>query len=136
MAVPYHQLFNFLRYSPVFVQAAQSSDTRIMQALLDTLSGYDDRTDVCPTLGGTKVAAESDMAIRCFLRTIEGSDEPEVQDLVNTIRQGRGLVGIFDKNTGRLAFRSLCVAQSDVASRACPNSRIHIVGNGQGWDRR
>ena len=126
MAVPYHQLFNFLRYSPVFVQAAQSSDTRIMQALLDTLSGYDDRTDVCPTLGGTKVAAESDMAIRCFLRTIEGSDEPEVQDLVNTIRgQGRGPdtpTYLISELNGieALAFRSLSLAQSDVASRARP----------------
>ena len=136
MAVPYHQLFHFLLYSPVFVEAPQSNEARLMQGLLDALSGYDYRSDICPTLGGTKVAAESDMAIGCFLLAIDGPNEPEVQDLVNTIRQGRGPVGIFDKNTGWLAFRSLCVAQSDVASRACPNSRIHIVGNGQGWNRR
>ena len=91
MAVPYHQLFHFLLYSPVFVEAPQSNEARLMQGLLDALSDYDYRSDICPTLGGAKVAAESDMAIGCFLLAIDGPNEPEVQDLVNTIRQGRGL---------------------------------------------
>lgn len=91
MAVPYHQLFHFLLYSPVFATAPQSNEARLTQGLLDALSGYDFRTDVCPTVSGAKVAAESDMAIGCFLLAIDGPNEIEVQDLVNTIRQDRGL---------------------------------------------
>ena len=91
MAVPYHALFHFLLYSPVFVRAPESNEARLVQRLIDALSEYDYRTDVVPTLAGATVAAVSDMAIGCFLLAIDGPDEPEVQALVNTIRHGRGL---------------------------------------------
>jgi hypothetical protein len=91
MAIPYHALFNLLLYSPVFAQAPESNEARLMQRLLDALAGYDYRTDVVPTLAGAKVAAESDMAIGCFLLAIDGPNEAEVQALVHTIRHERGL---------------------------------------------
>jgi len=69
--------------------------------------------------------AESDMAIGCFLLAIDGPDGSEVQDLINIIRQCRGLdkpIYLISELNGieALAFRSVCLAQSDVASRACP----------------
>lgn len=91
MAVPYHTLFHFLLYSPVFVRAPESNEARLIQHLVDALGDYDYRTEVVPTLAGAKVAAESDMAIGCFLLAIDGPDEPEVQALVNSIRHERGL---------------------------------------------
>ena len=91
MAVPYHALFHFLLYSPVLVRAPESNEARLVQRLLDALAEYDYRTDVAPTLTGAKVAAESDMAIGCFLLAIDGPNEDEVQALIHTIRNERGL---------------------------------------------
>ena len=91
MSIPYHTLFHFLLYSPIFAQAPESNEARLVQRLIDALAGYDYRTDVVPTLTGAKVAAESDMAIGCFLLAIDGPNEAEVQALVRTIRHERGL---------------------------------------------
>ena len=91
MSVPYSELFHLLLYSPVFSEAPESNEARLMQRLLDALAGYDYRTDVVPTLTGAAVAAESDMAIGCFLLAIDGPNEDEVQALIRTIRQERGL---------------------------------------------
>ena len=91
MSIPYHELFHFLLYSPIFAQAPESNEARLVQRLLDTLTGYDYRTDVVPSLTGAKVAAESDMAIGCFLLAIDGPNEGEVQALIHTIRHERGL---------------------------------------------
>jgi len=91
MTVPYHALFHFLLYSPVFVEAPGGNEARLMQRQLDALAGYDYRTDVVPTLTGAKVAAESDMAIGCFLLAIDGPNEEAVQALIHTIRHERGL---------------------------------------------
>ena len=91
MAIPYHKLFHILLYSPVFANAPQGNEARLMQRLVDAISGYDYRTDIAPTLTGAKVAAESDMAIGCFLLAIDNANEPEVQGLVRYIRQERGL---------------------------------------------
>ncbi|MEB0059659.1 ornithine decarboxylase [Variovorax sp. LG9.2] len=91
MSVPYSALFHLLLYSPVFSEAPDSNEARLMQRLLDTLASDDYRTDVVPTLTGAKVAAESDMAIGCFLLAIDGPNEVEVQALIHTIRHERGL---------------------------------------------
>ena len=91
MAVPYHKLFHFLLYSPVFAKAAEGHEAQLMQRLLDTIAGYDYRTEIVPTLTGARVAAESDMSIGCFLLAIDGPNEPDVQQLVKYIRQERGL---------------------------------------------
>ncbi len=91
MAVPYHKLFHILLYSPVFANAAQGNEARLMRGLVDAISGYDYRTDIVPMLTGAKVAAESDMGIGCFLLAIDNPNEPEVQELVRYIRQERGL---------------------------------------------
>ena len=91
MTVPYHKLFHNLLYSPVFASEPHGNEARLTQRLLDAISSYDYRTEVVPTLAGAKVAAESDMAIGCFLLAIDNPDEPGVQALVNYIRQDRGL---------------------------------------------
>ncbi len=91
MSIPYHKLFHFLLCSPIFAKAPESNEARLVQRLIDTLMGYDYRTEVVPSLAGAKVAAESDMAIGCFLLAIDGPSEAEVQALVHTIRHERGL---------------------------------------------
>jgi ornithine decarboxylase len=91
LSVPYSSLFHLLLYSPVFSEAPEGNEARLMQRLLDALAGYDYRTDVVPTLTGALVAAESDMSIGCFLLAIDGPNEAQVQSLIRTIRQDRGL---------------------------------------------
>ena len=91
MAVPYRELFHFLLYSAAHAKAPESNEARLTQRLLDAIAHHGYRTDVVPTLAGAKVAAESDMAIGGFLLTIDGPNEPEVQELVKYIRQDRGL---------------------------------------------
>jgi hypothetical protein len=72
VSIPYQKLFHFLMYSPIFIQAPESNEARLVQRLLDTLTGYDYRTEVVPSLTGARVAAESDMSIGCFLLAIDG----------------------------------------------------------------
>ena len=72
MTVPYNKLFHFLAYSTVFKNAPESNEARLLQRLLDAMSGYGYRADVVPTLTGARVAAESDMSIGCFLLAIDG----------------------------------------------------------------
>ncbi|MEP7298023.1 MAG: Orn/Lys/Arg decarboxylase N-terminal domain-containing protein [Burkholderiales bacterium] len=91
MSVPYAALFHLLLYSPVFAEAPDSNEARLMQRLLDALAADNYRTDVVPTLTGARVAAESDMAIGCFLLAIDGPNEAAVQALIHTIRHERGL---------------------------------------------
>ena len=91
MSVPFHALFHFLLYTPVFAKEAEGNEARLVQRLLDSLSQLDYRTEVVPTLAGARVAAESDMAIGCFLLAIDGPDETQVQELVHAIRHERGL---------------------------------------------
>ncbi|PKH39692.1 amino acid decarboxylase [Pseudomonas sp. 43NM1] len=91
MSVPYHRLFHFLLYSPVFVHAPESNEARLVQRLIDAIGEYDYRTDVVPTPTGAKVAAETDMGIGCFLLSIDGPEESAIQALINTIRHERGL---------------------------------------------
>ena len=91
MTVPYQKLFHFLLYSPLFATAPQGFETRLTQRLLDAISSDGYHTDVVPSVTGAKVAAESDMAIGCFLLAIDVPDEPAVQELVKYIRQERGL---------------------------------------------
>lgn len=76
MAVPYHALFHFLLYSPVFDRAPQGNEARLAQRLIDAIGSYDYRTEVVPTLTGARVAAASDMGIGCFLLAIDGPNEP------------------------------------------------------------
>lgn len=78
MVIPYHALFHFLLYSPIFAQAPESNEARLVQRLIDALAVYDYRTEVVPTLTGATVAAKSDMAIGCFLLAIDGPALPEV----------------------------------------------------------
>jgi len=91
MSVPFHALFHFLLYTRVFAKEPEGNEARLVQRLIDSLSQLDYRTEVVPTLIGAKVAAESDMAIGCFLLAIDGPDETEVQQLVHAIRHERGL---------------------------------------------
>ena len=91
MSIPYQKLFHFLLYSPIFALAPESNEARLVQHLLDTLTGYGYRTEVVPSLADAKVAAESDMAIGCFLLAIDVPGEADVQALVHTIRHERGL---------------------------------------------
>ena len=91
MTVAYNKLFHFLAYSTVFKNAPEGNEARLLQRLLDAVSGYGYHTEIVPTLSGAKVAAESDMAIGGFLLAIDGPDETEVQQLIQFIRQDRGL---------------------------------------------
>jgi hypothetical protein len=91
MAVPYHKLFRILLYSQAFEKAPQSNETRLIQRLLDAISGYGYGTDVVSTIAAAKIAAESDMGIGCFLLAIDGPDEAAVESLTSYIRQERGL---------------------------------------------
>ena len=91
MTVAYNKLFHFLAYSTVFQNAPEGNEARLLQRLLDAVSGYGYHTEIVPTLSGAKVAAESDMAIGGFLLAIDGPDETEVQQLIQFIRQDRGL---------------------------------------------
>jgi len=91
MAIPYHTLFHFMLYTPVFVRAPESTEAQLVQRLLDKLNEYNYRTDVVPTLTGATIAAESDLAIGCFLLAFDSQDEPGVQALVHIIRHERGL---------------------------------------------
>lgn len=91
MSVPFHALFHFLLYTPVFAKEPEGNEARLVQRLVDSLAQLDYRTEIAPTLIGAKVAAESDMGIGCFLLAIDGPDESEVQELVHAIRHERGL---------------------------------------------
>lgn len=91
MAIPYHTLFHFMLYSPVFVHEPDSNEAQLVQRLLDKLDEFNYRIDVVPTLEGATVAAESDMAIGCFLLALDDQDETGVHALIHTIRHQRGL---------------------------------------------
>jgi ornithine decarboxylase len=91
MSVPFHALFHFLLYTPVFAKEPEGNEARLVQRLVDSLAQLDYRTEIAPTLIGAKVAAESDMGIGCFLLAIDVPDESEVQELVHAIRHERGL---------------------------------------------
>jgi hypothetical protein len=91
MSVPFHALFHFLLYTPVFAKEPEGNEARLTQRLVDSLSQLDYRTEIAPTLIGAKVAAGSDMGIGCFLLAIDGPNEAEVQELVHAIRHERGL---------------------------------------------
>ena len=91
MTVSYNKLFHFLAYTTVFKNAPDGNETKLLQRLLEALSGNGYRTEIVPTLAGARVAAESDMSIGSFLLAIDGPDETEVQQLIQFIRQDRGL---------------------------------------------
>ena len=91
MSVPFHALFHFLLYTPVFSKEPEGNEARLTERLVDSLSQLDYRTEIAPTLMGATVAAESDMGIGCFLLAIDGPNEVEVQKLVHAIRHERGL---------------------------------------------
>ncbi len=91
MAIPYQKLFHFLLYSASFEGAPHGDEGRLTQRLLDAIAGCGYHTDLVSTPKGAHVAAESDMAIGCFLLAIDGPNEPDVQQLVDYIRRQRGL---------------------------------------------
>ena len=58
MAVPYVRIFHILADRTVFRTAREGNEARLLQRLLDAISGFGDRTDVVPTIAGARVAAE------------------------------------------------------------------------------
>ncbi len=91
MSIPYHALFHILLYNPAYSNAPASNEAHLVQRLVEALGEFDYQTKAIPTLAGASVAARSDMAIGCFLLSIDGADQAAVKDLVHTIRNERGL---------------------------------------------
>jgi ornithine decarboxylase len=89
--VPYNTLFHFLTYSTVERDAPEGNEARLLRRLHDAILNLGYTTDVAPTLAGSKVAAESDMSVGCFILAIDGPAENDVQGLIDFIRKDRGL---------------------------------------------